>query len=135
MAWHQNGSIIQNMQYGELFLSDDIEKGRCFFQARPRIYVHNMRHTKKPVNYIRFTPLCDDGIIWSAKWEVKVDKSRQIHNRTNEQWVQAPGSVRLVALRLCGYRYEELPPGVEVSRAWNPALEAHPNPPQDRHTQ
>ena len=123
------------MYYGELFVSDDIDKGHRFLEGRPGIYVHSTAFAKKAENYTRFTPLCDDGVMWSAKWEVKVDKSREIHNRTNEQWVQTPGSVRLVALWLCGYRYEELPNGVQVSRAWNPALERHPNPPRGRHTQ
>ena len=94
-----------------------------------------MRYAKKAVNYTRVTPLCDNGLMWLAKWDVKVDKSQQVRNTTNEQLVQAPGSVQLVALRLCGYRYEELPNGVQVSRAWNPALEGPPNLPRVSYTQ
>lgn len=94
-----------------------------------------MRYAKKAVNYTRFTPLCDNGVMWSTKGDVKVDKSQQVRNTTNEQWVQAPGSVRLVALWLCGYRYEELLNRVQVGRAWNPALEGPPKLPRGRYTQ
>ena len=87
------------------------------------MYVNNAE------NYIPFTPLCDDGVMWAVKWEVKVDRSQQLPNQSNEQGVQALGSVKLVALWLCGFRYEDMPDGVEVSRSWNPKLEGNPNPP------
>jgi len=133
LAWHDTKfeALYNTMYAGELFVSDDEEKGHRFLPGRPGIYAHSMKNAIKAENYIRFTPLCDDGVMWAAKWEVNVDRSQRIYNKSNGQWVQAPGSVRLVALWLCGFRYEDMPDGVEVSISWNPKLEGHPNPSPD----
>ena len=75
VAWHGSKveALYSTMYYGELFVSDDIEKGHRFREGRPGIYVHSAAFAKKAENYTRFTPLCDDGVMWAAKWEVRVD--------------------------------------------------------------
>eukprot|EP00969_Alexandrium_andersonii_P190740 8425979-Alexandrium_andersonii.AAC.1 len=46
---------------------------------------------------MRYTPLCRNGILWSAKWEVRVDRSDRIAVKNTDQWVQPERSVQLVA--------------------------------------
>ena len=135
-AWHGSKfeALYSIMYHGEIFASHDERQGHRFKGGRPGIYVHNTDTAVKAENYIRFTPLCEDGVMWAAKWEVQVDRSQRVTNKKCDQWVQAPGSVRLVALWLCGVRYEDMQDQFEVSRAWNPKLEAHPNPPSTWHS-
>ena len=80
----------------------------------------------KTEQYARFTPLCGDGVFWSAVWEVRVNRSEKVRKKKTDQWIQREGSVELVALWLCGRRHEEMKPGSELSEAWNPMLEAKP---------
>ena len=85
-------------------------QGHRHFLNTPGIYVHNEDNSVLAENYIRFTPLCDDGVFWAAKWEVRVERTRQVEKitgRTN-QWIQKEGSVVLAALWLCGRRYEDM---------------------------
>eukprot|EP00969_Alexandrium_andersonii_P283311 12524462-Alexandrium_andersonii.AAC.1 len=62
---------------------------------------------------MRYRPLCRDGILWSAKWEVWVDRSDRIVVHNTGQWIQPGRSVRLVALRVHGCRAEDLEAGWE----------------------
>jgi len=55
-----------------------------------------------------------------------VDRSDRVVAKGTDQWVQEERSVRLVALWLCGRRAEDLEVGWEVSRCWDPQMEANP---------
>ena len=73
---------------------------------------------------ICFTPLCEDGVFWAAKWEVLVDKRRQIVTLNSRE---RGGKFRhLSALWLSGVKYEHMVEGAAFSTAWNPRFEANP---------
>ena len=118
------------MLCGCLAPSCDAEEGHRYFAGAPGVYMHKDKTAHKADNYTRFSPLCDDGVFWATKWELRVDRTRRVIKNDTDQWVQREDSVRLVALWLCGRRHEEMTPGEEFSEAWNPMLEASPVPTQ-----
>ena len=124
------------MYHGQLWPSNDVGQGHRLLGDVSGIYCHSSANSQKAENYSRFMPLCNDGVFWSCKWELKVDRSKkQIPRSNTEQWIQKPGSTRLVALWLCGIRNEDMENGSEFSETWNPMLEANPNPPLARTSQ
>ena len=88
--------------------------------------MHKEGTAHKAENYMRFTPLCEDGHFWAAKWELRVVRAEHRHKKGTDQWVQPSGNVKLAALWLCGRRHEDMKSGAELSDAWNPRLEANP---------
>ena len=126
-AWH--GSKIEAMYsilyHGRLFESRN--EGDRWLTGAPGVYVHKDKTSHKAENYIRFVPLCGDGIFWAVKWEVLVDRSQRVKPpRKTDQWVQRGCSVRLVALWLCGRTIDGMREGTEVAKRWVPELEANP---------
>merc|ERR1711920_446483 len=99
-----------------------------FFGDSPGVYVHKDGTCRKTGNYVRFVPLCRDGVFWAALWEVQVDRSDRIpvSRLGTDQWVQHERSVRLSALWLIGCTYECMSQGWEVGLFWDPKLEANP---------
>ena len=100
-----------------------------WFGDKVKLSVHKIATADKVNDYVCFTPLCEDGVLWAAKWEVRVDKKRQIVNLSKnnlDRWVQQRGSVHLIALWLCGGRYENMENERAFSEAWNPRFEANP---------
>ena len=131
-AWHacKFEALYSIMYHGHLFASCDKEKGHRFLgtgkKARPGVYVHKEATCHKTSNYFRFVPLFNDGVFWTALWEVMVDRSDRVPSNHPDQWVQQERSVKLKALWLAGCTYEDMPPNWEVSEFWDPLLEAHP---------
>ena len=123
-------ALYSIMYHGQLWPSYDRGQGHRLLGDVSGIYCHSPAYAHKAENYSRFMPLCKDGVFWCCKWELKVDRSRKQDPKSDtEQWIQKPGSTRLVALWLCGIRYQDMEPGLQFSEAWNPMLEANPNPP------
>ena len=128
-AWHgcKFEAVYSILYHGKLHESRDQEKGDRFKSGALGVYVHKERTSKKAENYIRFTPLCGDGVFWAAKWELRVDREdRVIVPRKTDQWVQRARSVHLAALWVCGRAKEDMREGDEVSQRWVPELEANP---------
>jgi hypothetical protein len=44
--------------------------GHRFLPEAPGVYFHNDDTYRRAFAYARFVPLCNDGIFWSASWEV-----------------------------------------------------------------
>merc|ERR1712048_434919 len=108
-AWHgcKFEALYCIMYDGHLSASCDAENGERFFRDKPGVYVHKDGTKHKAGNYTRFVHLCQDGVFWCAKWEVRVDRSDRVPVRNTDQWVQEERSVRLAALWLCGRRYSD----------------------------
>ena len=137
MAFHgcKFESVYSIAYHGKISPSFDRNLGHRFFDSSPGIYVHSDATKKKAEWYSRYVRLCGDDIFWASVWEVRVDRSRKIPVTTcrTDQWVQAEGSVELVALWVRGRHYSELEDCDEVQAAWHPLLEANPmNWPQPR---
>ena len=111
-----NLHVAPGFDHREIFAADDKQQGQRSKAECRGIHVHNTEAAARVEDYVCFTPLCNDGVMWAASWEVKVDRSQEISKKGNGEWIQAPGSVRMFALWLCGLRYEEMPNNVEVSK-------------------
>ena len=136
-AWHASKfeTLYSTMYHQELLPSVDSSGFRYlsgvpeWFADKVKLSVHKIATADKVNDYVCFTPLCEDGVFWAAKWEVRVDKKRQIVNLSKnnlDRWVQQRGSVHLIALWLCGVKYEHMVEGAAFSTAWNPRFEANP---------
>ena len=89
-----------------------------------KLSVHKIATADKVNEYACFTPLCEDGVFWAAKWEVLVDK-RTPKTILNSR--ERGGKFRhFSALWLCGVNYEQMAEGENFSTAWNPRFEANP---------
>ena len=128
-AWHgcKFESLYSIMYHGRLAASRDSGEGERFFEGAPGVYLHKDGTAKKAGFYMRFVPLCNDGVFWGALWEVWVDREDKVTvPQKTDQWVQQERSVRLAALWLAGATYEGMNPGWEVVESWNPKLECNP---------
>ena len=136
-AWHASKfeTLYSTMYHQELLPSVDGSGFRYlsgvpeWFADKVKLSVHKIATADKVNDYVCFTPLCEDGVFWAAKWEVRVDKKRQIVNLSKnnlDRWIQQRGSVHLIALWLCGVKYEHMVEGAAFSTAWNPRFEANP---------
>ena len=132
-AWHaaKFETLYSTMYHQELLPSVDGSGFRYlsgvpeWFGDKVKLSVHKIATADKVNDYVCFTPLCEDGVFWAAKWEVLVDKRRQIvtlNSRSSDG-----GKFRhLSALWLCGVKYEHMVEGAAFSTAWNPRFEANP---------
>ena len=127
-AWHgcKLEALYCIMYAGHLTASYDKENGERFLRDKPGVYVHKDSTKHKAENYTRFVELCNDGVLWCAMWEVRVDRSDRVPAGNTDQWVQEERSVRLAALWLCGRKYSDMKCGSEVSAVWDPLLEGNP---------
>lgn len=127
-AWHgcKFESLYSIMYHGRLAESRDSEQGDRFKSRAPGVYVHKDGTCRKCSNYMRFVPLCRDGVFWGALWEVFVDRSDHVPVQNTDQWCQPERSVRLAALWLVGYSYDQMLAGLEVSEVWDPIHECDP---------
>lgn len=65
--------------------------------------MHCDKTSEKADNYMRHTDVCQSGVFWGTTWEVMANRSYRVaaaKKYGTDQWVQAGGSVRLVALRV-----------------------------------
>lgn len=128
-AWHgcKMEALYSILYHGKLFESKDGNQGQRTLSNAPGVYVFKEGTSHKAENYIRFVPLCGDGVFWAAKFEVRVDRSQRVKcQRSTDQWVQQEGSVQLVALWVCGRNASTMRFGDNVSPKWDPELEANP---------
>ncbi|MCP3917988.1 MAG: hypothetical protein GY711_20770 [bacterium] len=156
-AWH--GSVVEAvysvLYHGRLWASAEADHGERFFDGCPGVYCFRDTLAEKAEAYCVETDLFDDGIFWSCKWELDVDRpaappfrpslSRPTERENQEQakterdrsarvplsfkrtdqWAQRPESVRLVALWVRCRTSAELPSGAWAA-GWAPLLEACP---------
>jgi len=126
-AWHgcKLEGVFSMLHEGRLRKSGD--DGRTLGGVQG-VYVHQDNTAAKAENYMRWTPLCGDGVFWAAKWEVRVKLDTKLATGTKtDQWVFPEHGVQLVALWVCGRTPDEMVRGVPVSREWVPSLEARPS--------
>ena len=101
-------------------------------QPRNEPHCHQEKSKNKVLNYARLVPMFKDGILWSAFWELWVDRSQQFDltraksTSTRDQWAQREESVRLAALWLVAYSVEEVPADSHVIECWDPLVEGNP---------
>ena len=123
-------AVYSILYHGRLFESRDPSRGNWLLDSASSVYVHKDRTVVKAENYTRYVHLCGDGIFWSSKWEVLVDRGTRARvPRPTDQCVQRAGGVHLVALWLCGRSKEHMQNGDAVAKAWSPELEANPRSP------
>ena len=85
-------------------------------------------HIRNHANYyMRYVPLCQDGVFWAVKWEVSVDRNRKFASSKANQWLQRPGRVVLEALWVSGKTYQCMSSDDQVQLAWYPHLEVRPS--------
>ena len=128
-AWHgcKLEALYSILYHEKLLESRDRNRGHRLFEGLPGVYVHKDKTARKSEGYMRWIPLCKDGIFWASKWEVRVDREQALDKgKKTDQWVQPESSVRLVSLWLCGLTGAEMEPGSPVAREWNPVTEANP---------
>ena len=77
-AWHgcKLEALYSILYHGRLRESRKL--GDRWLQGLPGVYVHKPQTARKAENYMRFTPLCKDGVYWAAKGEVLVDRSQKV---------------------------------------------------------
>ena len=77
-AWHgcKLEALYSILYHGRLRESRKL--GDRWLQGLPGVYVHKKKTARKAENYMRFTPLCKDGMYWAAKGEVLVDRSQKV---------------------------------------------------------
>eukprot|EP00969_Alexandrium_andersonii_P178147 7877278-Alexandrium_andersonii.AAC.1 len=78
-----------------LAASSDRQNGERLLREHKGVYVHQGKTAHKAGSYVRYTPVCRDGILWSAKWEVRADRSGRIVVHNTDQWIQPERSARL----------------------------------------
>ena len=79
-------------------------------------------------NYIRWIPMCGDGLFWAAKWEVAYDAWGSVkRGKRTDQLIQRADSVELTALWLSAFGSATMADGTPVQCQWHPSREANPN--------
>ena len=79
----------------------------------------------KAEGYGQIPELFDDGVLWSAMFELLVIRSERVpkQNMSTEQWAQPADAVVLVALWMCARLPSEMKLGPPWRLAgWNPLL-------------
>jgi hypothetical protein len=129
-AWHgcKLEALYSILYHGRLCESNDRERGHRFFAKNGAgVYSHgdNLRH--KAEHYIRFMPLCGDGVYWAAQLELLVDPRHRVNpGERTDQWIHRAEGVQIVAVWVCGRTMDTLVPCDEIGEAWVPELEANP---------
>ncbi|CAE7579178.1 unnamed protein product [Symbiodinium sp. CCMP2592] len=128
-GWHgcKMEALYSIVYHGQLLPSTDESKGDRFLAGCPGVYLHRDSLQHKVENYMRWIPLCGDGLFWAAKWEVVYAPSgSNKHGKRTDQVIQSAESVELVALWLSVRSENMLPDGTAVQAKWTPAREANP---------
>ena len=128
-AWHgcPVEALYSILYHGILMESCDERKGHRHFDGAPGVYVHKDAVMHKAEGYTCFSPIFGDGCLWSAKFEVHVDRADKVVPRQRtDQWVQRSRSVRIVALWVCGKTIQQLTHGTAFTSTWKPLLESNP---------
>lgn len=109
--------------------SQDATQGEGFFKEAPGIYVHCDTTAQKADNYMRYVPLCQDGVFWAVKWEARVDRSSRVTVSSRygtDQSVRHPQSVVLVALWVKRSTHGTRQESSDVQAKWDPTMQASP---------
>ena len=129
-AWHGTKieALYSIMYHGKLAASHDAELGHRFFEGLPGVYVFRDDLRAKAEPYAHFVPLFQDGVFWSAVWEVFVDRSARVplSKVRTDQWAQEERSVRLAALWVCGRTHDRMEAGARFAERWHPEHEVNP---------
>ena len=127
-AWHGTKieALYSIMYHGRLAASH--QSGDRFFKDKPGVYVFNDQLKDKAIWYSRLVPLMQDGVFWSALWEVRVDRSDRVPLSSvgTDQWAQSERSVRLEALWVLGRTHDSMETGLSIAEHWRPEHEANP---------
>lgn len=119
-------AVCSIMPDGTLRPSRSAEMGERFSGQGPGATATRPRR-RRITTYMRCVDAFQDGALWATKWEVWVDRPSRVPVKTRhrtDQWVQHPGSIRLVALWVQGVRRP--PPEAEVQLRWGPWHDASP---------
>ena len=120
--------VYSTLYQGELHESRDEGQGERFLVGAPGVYVHKQATAQKSENYLRFTPLCEDGAYWAVKWELLVDRKKQVKvPRKTDQWVQRVCGTRLRRLWVCGRTLHTMQENIPFQERWDPMMEANPH--------
>ena len=131
-AWH--GTKMENL-YAIIAAKTLIPGPTQLEHVANAVYVCG-DHIRSHANfYMRYVPLCQDGVFWAVKWEVSVDRNRKFPSSKTNQWLQRPGSVVLEALWVSGKTSRSLLNDEVVQLAWYPHLEVRPPLPMPKFTQ
>ncbi|CAE6971442.1 unnamed protein product [Symbiodinium sp. CCMP2592] len=128
-GWHgcKLEALYSIICHGELLPSQDESQGDRFLAGCPGVYLHRDSLRHKVENYMRWIPLCGDGLFWAAKWEVVYAPSGSMkHGKRTDQVIQSAESVELTALWLSVRSESMLPEGTTVQAKWSPEREANP---------
>ena len=119
-AWHgcKFEATYSIMYHEQIFESLESTAGRA------AVYCHKDGTSHKVDHYARHVALCNDGVFWSAKWELRVDRTKKRQDRS-DQWLQRPEGVRLAALWICGKAAKDMHDKAKA-QLWQPDLEANP---------
>ena len=130
-AWHGTKieSIWSIVHHGCLLSSGVNVMRERTKQSLVGVYAHNDATHKKAENYMRFVPLCKDGVFWAVKIELMVEAGRVRSPKKSDQWVVPQTAVKIAALWFCGRTAAELDAksnGAPVARGWEPIDEGNP---------
>ncbi|CAE7910915.1 unnamed protein product [Symbiodinium necroappetens] len=135
-GWHgcKMEALYSIIYHGELFPSSDESKGDRMLAGCPGVYLHRdslhhkaERRKMKVENYMRWIPMCGDGLFWAAKWEVVYASWGSVkRGKRTDQVIQSAESVELAALWLSVRSASMLPEGTPVQAKWSPEREANP---------
>jgi len=83
----------------------------------------------KARTYAQWHPLCDDGSLWRAVWEVRTDREDKLNNgkQRTDQLIQIEGRLHLAALLVEFRRYDGMTPGDQYQDAWDGTFEICPD--------
>jgi hypothetical protein len=127
-AWHGTKleALYSIIYHGQLAASH--KPGDRFFNGKPGVYVMKDELLNKARGYARFVPLFQDGVFWSAVWELRVNRSDRValSCKRTDQWAQHEKSVQLAALWLLGRTNETMELGDPIAERWLPENEANP---------
>ncbi|CAE7500668.1 unnamed protein product [Symbiodinium sp. CCMP2592] len=135
-GWHgcKMEALYSIIYHGELFPSSDESKGDRMLTGCPGVYLHrdSLHHKAERCsciveNYMRWIPMCGDGLFWAAKWEVVYASWGSVkRGKRTDQVIQSAESVELAALWLSVRSASMLPEGTPVQAKWSPEREANP---------
>ncbi|CAE7398620.1 unnamed protein product [Symbiodinium natans] len=128
-GWHgcKLEALYSIVYHGELFPSKDESKGDRILAGCPGVYLHRDSLQHKVENYMRWIPMCGDGLFWAAKWEVFYDSWGSVkRGKRTDQIIQSADSVELKALWLSVQCAATMAEGTPIQALWRPRREANP---------
>ena len=107
--------------------ASDSQENRQIQRDIDRVSVRVLWVVAEVENYMRWIPMCGDGLFWAAKWEVVYASWGSVkRGKRTDQVIQSAESVELAALWLSVRSASMLPEGTPVQAKWSPEREANP---------